>query len=1054
MNTKIRHTFRAGVLLLVVVMLLGLATASQREAQAGSALSPVMAPQVATLPAETCSYDGLTNTRTCELWATTGDLLLPEPLPNGNTTVPIWGYTNTDPTVGGVAQLPGPALIVNQDEIVEVILHNNLTQPTAMVFPGQALVPDVTGVDAGGTGTYTFTATNPGTYLYEAGLLPNAQHQVAMGLFGALIVRPVDDSGIPITSQAYADSTTAFDDEALLVLSEIDPALNTSATPSSFDMRDYDPKYRLINGQAYPATPPIVIPSPAAGRKVLLRYVNAGLQHHTMGLLGVDQAVLAKDAGALTYPRQAVAETIGTGTTADTLVTMPASADAPGGTRYALYDTSLLLHNNGAAGFGGMLTFVTVSDGAPPTTGPATTSVDLGPNPTDGTVDVTLSAIIPGATSAEYFIGSQGADGSGNPMSPGAGTNEWSAIILAANLPLESGDHTIFVHGSNGTWGAFNFAILHLDKLGPVTSGIALAPNPSDGSVDVNLSATGDDSATGNSNITAAEYFIGTIGANGTGTPLTVNVAAPVASLDDTIAAATMTGLAEGAHPVSVHSQDVFGHWGDYDIATLVVDQTGPTTSNVVADPNPNNGSTPYNPTVAAVRVDATLRDPLISPDVNSTIVQAEGFINTIGADGNGFPLTPADGLFDEPVEDAYVYIPLTTISQLGVGTHQIYVHGQDTSGNWGATDFVAFVIETDSPTVTGTAVNPDTTDGTVLVALTATASDPTSAIVLAEWFTGADPGNGNGTPMIVTADGAVWDLAATIDTNGWAAGDYTISVRARDAAGNWSATDSTILTVTDGPPPEPTIQIYFSTVGGNNNAAVPGVADPDDADVYLWDEAAMAFSRVLDGTADAGLPNNANIDGLAYDPNAGPGGGLFYLSFDRNQGTNVPGLGQVQDEDVVTYNPEDGQWELFFAGVDVCDGMDASNDHDIDAFDHDGVTGFTYFSTAGNATVSGAVGPFDDANIYLAGAGAGCSRLFDAVGAGLPANANIDGLSVVDADTFYMSFLEDTNVPVIGLVQDEDVVLYDAGTWSLFFDGTAQGLTNNGQDLDAVDVE
>ena len=36
------------------------------------------------------------------------------------------------------------------------------------------MVPDLTGVAAGGTTTYTFTATPPGTYLYEAGLLPNA----------------------------------------------------------------------------------------------------------------------------------------------------------------------------------------------------------------------------------------------------------------------------------------------------------------------------------------------------------------------------------------------------------------------------------------------------------------------------------------------------------------------------------------------------------------------------------------------------------------------------------------------------------------------------------------------------------------------------------------------------------------------------------------------------------------------------------------------------------------------------------------------------------------
>jgi hypothetical protein len=44
--------------------------------------------------------------------------------------------------------------------------------------------------------------------------------------------------------------------------------------------------------------------------------------------------------------------------------------------------------------------------------------------------------------------------------------------------------------------------------------------------------------------------------------------------------------------------------------------------------------------------------------------------------------------------------------------------------------------------------------------------------------------------------------------------------------------------------------------------------------------------------------------------------------------------------------------------------------------------------------------------------------------------------------------------VASIGIVQDESVVLFDAGTWSLFFDGTAQGPNaSNGQDLDAIDV-
>ena len=1045
-NNKRSFIRMGGLVLVLVIAMTVLVSMAGAAFTTAPRQAPLNAPQAAIDNPVTC-----TAADPCDLYATTGMLSLP-----GGATVDIWGYSDT---AAGAAQLPGPTIIATEGDVVTVNLTNNLAEDSALIFPGQAMIPDLTGAAAsGGTTTYTFTASNPGTYLYEAGLLPNAARQVAMGMYGALIVHPDDGTGSPLTNQAYDDISTAYDVEALLVLSEIDPDLN--ANPATFDMRDFWPQYRLINGKAYPET--AEIPT-AAGNRVLLRYVNAGIQQHAMGILGMDQELIARDGSLRPYPQRVLTESIGPGRTADAILTVPDPAPA-GGAKYALYDASLLLHNNGA-GFGGMLTFLTVTDGTAPDTGPTTDAVALAPNPTDGSVDVTLSATISGAaniTGAEYFVNAVGIDGGGIAMTAVDGAFDSTAESVTATITIAdlalllSGDHTFYVHGIDSTWGAINFAVLHLDKLGPATTGISLAPNPSDGSLDVSVSATGNDTATGNSDIAAAEFFIGTPGGDGSGKPMAVNVTAPIASLDGSIDAATMGALLEGAHTVSVHSMDSFNQWGDYAEATLAVDQTGPDTSNVVADPNPNNGSQPYSPTVFAVRVDATLSDPL-SPDVNSNIAQAEGFITPIVdmADyGTGFPLSPRDGLFDETVEDAYVYIPLSTISMLGVGSHNIWVHGQDASGNWGDPVATILVIETDIPTVSGVTVTPNTTDGTVPVALTATASDPSSVIDSAEWFTGADPGTGNGTPMTVTANGAVWALAATIDANGWVAGDYTISVRARDAAGSWSATDSAILTVTEGPPPTAPDLLYFSTAG---SAAIPGVPGPnDDADVYLWDSGLAAFSRVFDGTAQGGLPGNTDIDGLAFE------GGLFYISFNRNGGTNVPGVGVVEDEDVVTYNPEDQQWELAFAGVDVCDGMDASNGHDIDAFDV--VDGVVYFSTEGDAPISGLAGPFDDADIYIVDPVLGCSRVFDANSnpVGLPGIANIDGLTVVDGDTFYMSFDQDgISVPLIGIVQDEDVVLYDAGAldpldlWSLHFDGSAQGLgASNNQDLDAIDVQ
>ena len=49
---------------------------------------------------------------------------------------------------------------------------------------------DQVGVAPGRAKAYTFTPTEPGTFIYEAGPLANAQHQVAMGLYGTLVVQP------------------------------------------------------------------------------------------------------------------------------------------------------------------------------------------------------------------------------------------------------------------------------------------------------------------------------------------------------------------------------------------------------------------------------------------------------------------------------------------------------------------------------------------------------------------------------------------------------------------------------------------------------------------------------------------------------------------------------------------------------------------------------------------------------------------------------------------------------------------------------------------------
>ena len=307
----------------------------------GAALGLTARAQAAPPPAAgSCVRDGINVT--CGLWARAGTLTLPD-----STTVPIWGYADSE---AGPVAIPGPTIVVNQNDVVTIVLTNTLAENTSLALHGQGLPADTGGAAPGGTATYTFTAARAGTFLYEAGLTANGARQVAMGLAGALVVNSA------AAGTAYGTPATAFEAETVLILSEIDPALH--AAPTTFDMANYAPRYWLINGQGYPATDPV----PAvAGQRLLVRYLNAGLTENSLALLGLNQAVIAGDGYALPFSHMAVAETIPPGGTLDTIITIEAAA-VPG-TQYPLYSAAQHLDNAGAA-YGGMLTMVTVT--APP----------------------------------------------------------------------------------------------------------------------------------------------------------------------------------------------------------------------------------------------------------------------------------------------------------------------------------------------------------------------------------------------------------------------------------------------------------------------------------------------------------------------------------------------------------------------------------------------------------------------------------------------------------------------------------------------------------------
>jgi hypothetical protein len=733
------------------------------------------------LPEAGCTDDS--STVTCELWALPGTLVMPD----GNI-VPVWGFADNP---AGPAQTPGPVIRVDLGRTLVIVLHNELPGETvSLAFPGQeGIIPDLDGVPTGNSKTYTFLANRAGTFLYEAGLTSGGARQVLMGLAGPLVV-----------------GSGAGDEEVLLVFSEIDPAFN--AFPTGFSMLQYRTKYWLINGQAFPDTGYIDV---TAGSTVLFRYLNAGSQTHPIGLLGLDQKVIASDGLDLAYPKKVNSASIASGQTLETLVEIPI---AQNGTLYPLYNTSLYHHNNnqrlsdGRVAFGGILVFLQVTgNGEPTPLGPLASGVSLTPSKTNGFEDVLLTATFTDddadVVGFEYFIDSLGPNGSGTwveVLEPAQSVTVSTTIAQAILEALSGGQHTFYVRGLDalGNWGSTGSAVLTLDKAGPIILGLGLTPNPTNGNSNVIISGTADDRTTGYSIIVDAQYRLD----GGDWQPMSFSPAgSPYAGLSATIPAANLAGLVEGIHPVEVRAEDELGNWSDpYGLAELKLDKTGPNVVAISLVPDLIDLSQPLPTTV---RLEASLTDP-VSGGILSKIVNAEGFIDTVGSPGTGFALYPSDGVFDESDEDVHYNIPGSYFATLPPGEHFILVVGKDQAGNWGPAGaalitIVAQVPDTTGPTVTNIVATPNPTNGANTVLLTATATDTQSNIAGAVWFEGLTPPRKLN--YMTASDGSFDSLSenvkATIKVNSWKVGTYPISVRAYDAAGNWGDIVTIYLEVT-----------------------------------------------------------------------------------------------------------------------------------------------------------------------------------------------------------------------------------------------------------------
>jgi FtsP/CotA-like multicopper oxidase with cupredoxin domain len=299
--------------------------------------------------------------------------------PDGNA-VYSWGYGCSVAPAGfapaaisgatcPTMQVPGPTLIVTEGQTVTVTLTNNLPAPagnTSILFPGfnvtatggvQGLLTQE--ATSGGTVTYTFVASSPGTHAYYSGT--QGDLQIEMGLYGAVVVLPGSvpgacgtlnstTTGLPLTypgnngkararwgeadfrlsTAAFDNARTCYDREYLFQWAEMDPRIHnaalaqvttlngcTAGTPGcslNVPTEPYHPAYFLINGRSmpdlmdanyageYPHQPYNGNPHMHPGEMTLVRAIGQGRWQHPFHEHANHVRILARDGNLILAP--------------------------------------------------------------------------------------------------------------------------------------------------------------------------------------------------------------------------------------------------------------------------------------------------------------------------------------------------------------------------------------------------------------------------------------------------------------------------------------------------------------------------------------------------------------------------------------------------------------------------------------------------------------------------------------------------------------------------------------------------------------------------------
>ena len=224
--------------------------------------------------------------------------------------VTVWGYNSTD--AAGDASPAGPTLVVDQgDTVHDHAAQHSCAETTRCCSQGQAMVPDRPARRPGGT-TSLHLHRQPARHLPLRGRA--AAQRPAPGRDGPL--RRTRSCARPPAGPGLRRRRTAFDDEAVLVAQRDRPGAQQRRQPGGLRHAQVRPAVLPDQRQGLPGHRRRS--RPTAGNKVLLRYVNAGIQYHSMARARRSPDASSRSTAARSPSRaRYVAETFGPGQTAD-----------------------------------------------------------------------------------------------------------------------------------------------------------------------------------------------------------------------------------------------------------------------------------------------------------------------------------------------------------------------------------------------------------------------------------------------------------------------------------------------------------------------------------------------------------------------------------------------------------------------------------------------------------------------------------------------------------------------------------------------------------------